>query len=65
VVRWDPYIPAGSKGEIVIQLKPKRLDGKFERIFKVVSNDPQNPEVPIRFYGYAPKFLFSTSGDHF
>lgn len=54
MVRWDPYIAAGGKGEIVIQLEPNRLFGKFERVVKVISNDPQNPEVRIRFYGQAP-----------
>ncbi len=57
MVRWDPYIPAGGRGEIVVKLVPNRLNGKFERLLTVVSNDPKKPESTIRFYGHAPEFL--------
>ena len=57
MVRWDPYIPAGGRGEIVVKLIPNRLNGKFERLLTVVSNDPKKPESTIRFYGHAPEFL--------
>ncbi len=56
MVRWDPYIPAGGQGEIVVELEPSRLNGKFERLLTVVSNDPQKKESIIHFYGYAPVF---------
>ncbi|MGA3085416.1 MAG: hypothetical protein ABSE95_11560 [Thermodesulfobacteriota bacterium] len=65
MVRFDPYIPAGGQGEILIQLIPKKLDGNFERFFKVISNDPVNPEVEIRFYGHAPEFCTHAGCDHF
>ena len=61
---FDQTIPAGGRGEIQIQLIPKKLNGNFERVFTVVSNDPVNPEVEIRFYGHAPDF-FSPCCDHF
>lgn len=64
MVRWDPYIPASGQGEIVVQLEPNRLNGKFERILTVVSNDPQKPESTIRFYGQAPEFLYAAKCDH-
>jgi hypothetical protein len=41
------------------------LDGNFERFFKVISNDPVNPEVEIRFYGHAPEFCTHAGCDHF
>ncbi len=63
-MRWNPYIAAGGQGEIVIRLEPNHLNGKFERIFTLISNDPQNPEVRIRFYGHAPEFSTPTPGDH-
>lgn len=65
MVRWDPYIPGGGRGEIVVKLEPKRLNGKFERLLTVISNDPQKPEMRIRFYGHAPEFPYTTQGDHF
>ena len=63
-MRWDPYIPAGGQGEIVVELEPNRLNGKFERILTVLSNDPKNPEMRIRFYGHAPEFPYASAGDH-
>ena len=64
MVRFDPTIPAGGRGEILVQLNPDRLDGNFERFFTVVSNDPNNPEVKIRLYGHAPEFPKTTGSDH-
>jgi hypothetical protein len=64
LVRWNPYIPAGGQGEIVVQLEPNRLNGKFERTLTVVSNDPKSPETFIHFYGHAPEFPYTHSGDH-
>ncbi|MBI5585012.1 MAG: hypothetical protein HY892_14465 [Deltaproteobacteria bacterium] len=56
VVRFDPHIQPGGQGEIVIALDPNSLDGKFERYFKVLSNDPQRPEIFIKVYGLAAPF---------
>ncbi len=53
---FDQTIPAGGRGEILVQLKPKELDGNFERYFTIISNDPIHPEVKVRFYGHAPEF---------
>ena len=64
MVRWDPYIPVGGRGEIVVKLEPNRLNGKFERLLTIVSNDPQKPESTIRFYGHAPEFLYTVKCDH-
>jgi hypothetical protein len=65
LVRFDPYIPAGGQGEILIQLETNRLNGKFERYLTVISNDPKNQKVLIRLHGHAPEFLKSTPSDHF
>jgi len=40
VVRFDPHIQPGGQGEVVIALETNKLDGKFERYFRVLSNDP-------------------------
>jgi hypothetical protein len=56
VVRFDPHIQPGGQGEIVIALETNKLDGKFERYFRVFSNDPRRPEVFINIYGFAKPF---------
>ncbi len=56
VVRYDPYIQPGGQGEIVIALETNRLDGKFERYFKVFSNDPRRPEISINVHGFSTPF---------
>ena len=56
VVRYDPHIQPGGQGEIVIALETNKLDGKFKRYFRVLSNDPRRPEIFINVYGYAPPF---------
>lgn len=63
-MRWDPYIPAKGQGEIVVQLEPNRLNGKFERLLTVISNDPQKPESHIRFYGHALEFSYTIRCNH-
>ena len=59
VVRFDPHIQPGGQGEIVIELDPTTLDGKFDRYFKVLSNDPQRPEILIKVYGLSAPFRAS------
>ncbi|MCU0580268.1 MAG: DUF1573 domain-containing protein [Desulfobacterota bacterium] len=61
VVRFDPHIQPGGQGEIVIALDPETLDGKFERYFKVISNDPQRPVILIKVYGFSSPFRVSQS----
>jgi hypothetical protein len=56
VVRYDPYIQPGGQGEIVIALETNKLDGKFKRYFRVLSNDPRHPEIIINVYGYSTPF---------
>lgn len=56
VLRYDPQIQPGGQGEIVIALETKKLDGQFERYFRIFSNDPQNPEVFIKVHGSATPF---------
>ena len=59
VVRYDPHIQPGGQGEIVIALETNKLDGKFERYFRVFSNDPRRPEIFINVYGFATPFPIS------
>ena len=59
VVRFDPHIQPGGQGEIVIALETKKLDGKFDRYFRVLSNDPRRPEIFIKVYGLATPFRSS------
>jgi hypothetical protein len=59
VVRFDPHIQPGGQGEIVIALETKKLDGKFDRYFRVLSNDPRHPEILIKVYGLATPFRSS------
>jgi hypothetical protein len=59
VVRFDPHIQPGGQGEVVIALETNKLDGKFERYFRVLSNDPRRPEILINVYGFANPFPFS------
>ena len=59
VVRFDPHIQPGGQGEIVIALEPKSLNGRFERYFKVLSNDPRRPEIFIKVYGLSASFQSS------
>ena len=59
VVRFDPHIQPGGQGEIVIALETKKLDGKFDRYFRVLSNDPRRPEILIKVYGFATPFRSS------
>ena len=56
VVRFDPHIQPGGQGEIVIALETKKLNGKFDRYFMVLSNDPLRPEILIKVYGLANPF---------
>ena len=65
MVRFDPYIPAGGQGEILIQLKTNCLNGAFERFFTVISNDPNKPKVQIQLYGHAPEFPNAAPSGHF
>jgi hypothetical protein len=57
-VRYDPHIQPGGQGEIVLGLETKKLDGKFERYFRVLSNDPQHPEIFIKVHGSNTPFGF-------
>ncbi len=59
VVRFDPQIQPGGQGEIVIALETEKLDGKFDRYFRVLSNDPRRPEVLIKVYGFSSPFRSS------
>jgi hypothetical protein len=59
VVRFDPHIQPGGQGEIVIALETGSLNGKFERYFKVLSNDPRRPEIFIKVYGLSSSFRSS------
>jgi hypothetical protein len=61
IVRYDPRIQPGGQGEIVISLETNKLDGKFERYFRVLSNDPRHPEIVINIHGFAAPFGFRTS----
>jgi hypothetical protein len=56
VLRYDPQVQPGGQGEIVIALETKKLDGQFERYFRVFTNDPQNPEIFIKVHGSATAF---------
>lgn len=56
VVRFDPHIPPGGQGEIVIALETEKLDGKFSRYFRVLSNDPRRPEIIVNVYGVSAPF---------
>jgi hypothetical protein len=56
VVRFDPHIQPGGQGEIVIALETGSLNGKFERYFRVLSNDPRRPEIFIKVYGLSASF---------
>jgi hypothetical protein len=57
-VRFDPHIQPGGRGEIVVDLETKKLDGKFERYFRVLSNDANKPEVVVTIHGVATPFAF-------
>ena len=59
VVRFDPHIQPGGQGEIVIALETGSLNGKFERYFRVLSNDPRRPEIFIKVYGLSASFQSS------
>jgi hypothetical protein len=63
VVRFDPHIQPGGRGEIVIELDPATLDGKFNRYFRVLSNDPERPEIIIKVYGLSAPFRSSLAGN--
>jgi hypothetical protein len=56
VVRYDPHIQPGGQGEIVIALETGSLIGKFERYFRVFSNDSRRPEIFIKVYGLSASF---------
>jgi hypothetical protein len=60
VVGFDPHILPGGQGKIVIALETKKLNGKFERHFKVFSNDPQRQVIMIKVHGTAPSFGYPT-----
>ena len=61
MVRFDPHIQPGGQGEIVIELNPATLNGKFDRYFRVLSNDPLKPEIIIKVYGLSVPFRVSLS----
>jgi hypothetical protein len=65
VVRYDPHIQPGGQGEIVIALETNRLDGKFERYFRVFSNDPRHPEIIIKVYGFSNPFEYKKGRTEF
>jgi hypothetical protein len=56
VVRFDPHIQPGGRGEIVIALETGSLNGKFERYFRVFSNDRRRPEIFVKVYGLSASY---------
>ena len=63
MVRFDPHIQPGGQGEIVIALETKKLDGKFERYFRVLSNDSNHREVYVKIHGVATTFGYQIGHD--
>ncbi len=64
-MRFDPHIQPGGQGEIVIALETNKLDGKFERYFRVFSNDPRRPEIVINITGFSNSFEYKKGRTEF
>ena len=51
VARYDPAIPPGGEGKVIMKLNLRNFQGKVLKKATVQSNDPNNPELVVRMVG--------------
>jgi hypothetical protein len=51
VARFDRTIPPGGEGKITLEVRTKGYQGKMHKTARVLSNDPEHPQVTIGLTG--------------
>jgi len=51
IARYDPAIPSGGEGKVIMKLNLRNFQGKVLKKATVQSNDPHNPELIIKMAG--------------
>ena len=57
VTRFDRVIPPGGKGEVVLEVDTRRSKGKIKKTARVLSNDPQRPNLSIQLKAQVKKSI--------